>query len=139
MPDKPVLVRNLSPGCAVFTTSEGALIKWEGCGHPEGEDVQPVPADVALGDVSFLRAMGKGVFGVDSENADRVKTDIAAAVARFSRAKPAEPDDETMTDQERKFGKLTVFEMNEETTKQGKIGQDREDRIPVSVEPLQRG
>lgn len=140
MPEKPVLIQNLTPGPTEFSEDGTKRFSWAGVGDPEGMDLQVVPYEIATSNPDFLRALAKGVFGVASDNEERVKNTIAASMERFKRPpKPGEEVDESLSEWDRKFQNLTCVEMNEELTKAGKIGQDREDHIPVLVEtPVKR-
>jgi hypothetical protein len=61
---KPVLVANRSTGPTVFTDeSTNTEIRWEGCGDPNGADVQPVPTFM-LENVNFLRALSRDTLEV---------------------------------------------------------------------------
>ncbi len=82
MPDAPVLVRNLSRGPAVFNDIKTATsIEWQGAGDPNGDDIQPVPASIAIENVNFLKAVSRGTFLIESSDNPEVQEAIARGAA----------------------------------------------------------
>lgn len=72
----PVLVRNTEPGPSVFTDPVTKIqVEWQGRGDPGGEDIQQVPDDLVQ-NVSFLKAINRGVFEV-VEASDETKEALA--------------------------------------------------------------
>lgn len=72
-----VVVRNRKSGPTVFTDSaKNVVIEWQGFGHPQGEDVQQVPDEVAQSP-AFLRTVRKGVL----EIVDAGELDLASLAA----------------------------------------------------------
>jgi hypothetical protein len=66
------MIRNKQSGPTVFSDKEsGSEVTWEGAGHPDGLDVQPVPEPV-LNNVQFQRALTRGVFEVEEAD-DEIK------------------------------------------------------------------
>ena len=77
-PMTPIMVRNVEPGPTVFMDHRsGTQVEWQGAGDPNGMDVQQVPAEIAQGNVAFIRALNKGVFAVEE-----APEEIVQALAR---------------------------------------------------------
>lgn len=88
----PVLVRNNEKGPSVFSDpTRDIAIEWQGSGDPNGEDVQHVPNEL-VENVSFLRALQRGIFTVveaDPDIQDRLDKQVKAYQQRRAASEQA--------------------------------------------------
>lgn len=124
--ETPVLVRNLRNGPTVF--DDGQRIEWAGFGDVSGEDVQPVPFDLAFGNVSLVRCMALGVFEVAEGTLPELRVRIEEQVALARRHRPNAKVASGGP------GLINVFEMVENDK-----GLDKETIVVPTIEPLTRG
>lgn len=61
----PTLIQNLETGPTVFSDpKDNIALEWQGHGDPNGGDVQYVPDSLVTENVSFLKALNRGIFAV---------------------------------------------------------------------------